>query len=722
MLPNELTFRQFRFSFECMAKKNPLKNALILVIVAIFLVLIANFVLKPQQEKQEKDKDKSTLLFPEIDRQKIVELRLSNPNGLFELKKNAEKDVWSVIHNSQSYPADRSAIDGLLSTLLSSKKENPLENKELAKLGLEPPKFKLLISDGSASNQKEVHLGDDTPVDYLVFARWAHEPNSAFTTTRSLRFGLEKKLSDFRNKKVFDEPKFAEITRVELKTFAQEKKPSEKFVFEKTAQSEWMSQGTVTTKVLEKEIEALVTALQNLSVSGFASDDIKEKDKFGLKNPVASVTLSKLPVGTKATSPQSPNAPTPDSVTWLLGRVENKEESAKSKSTGEKSYKWYFSEVELATTYEVSAAFVDNFKTDLMRFRDKEILTFKIDDVSEFSIGSPKETLQFKKNANMWELRFNSEKSEGVWKKAKTDKVTEALTKLSQLKAQSFIDGANALSYAGLKVPSRTLELKVKDQTLGPVFIGRKIRDGEFALRSPTQSSVAVAEIALDELLPLKLDHFAEPESPVPPTDSATPAAGGGDSAGLKSKGANRVKLEATVKSLTEIKQLPAATVKAGKKYTAEMTLDNGQKMTLELHADKAPYTVSNFIHLARNGFYDGILFHRVEPNFVIQAGDPSSKGKKVSGKAEAESLGLGRGGPGYQFKNEDTGLTHKRGTMAMANAGRDTNGSQFYICIQPATFLDKGYTIFGQVVGGEPAIDSVKVGTAISKVEVFEE
>ena len=127
----------------------------------------------------------------------------------------------------------------------------------------------------------------------------------------------------------------------------------------------------------------------------------------------------------------------------------------------------------------------------------------------------------------------------------------------------------------------------------------------------------------------------------------------------------------------------------------------------VRLYPEEAPNTVANFISLARKGFYNGLSFHRVEPGFVIQGGDPK---------------GNGSGGPGYAIKNEQNKLLkHNRGALAMANAGRDTAGSQFYIVIdKPAPHLDNGdYTVFGQVTSGQEVAEKIQVGDKITKVTI---
>jgi cyclophilin family peptidyl-prolyl cis-trans isomerase len=123
------------------------------------------------------------------------------------------------------------------------------------------------------------------------------------------------------------------------------------------------------------------------------------------------------------------------------------------------------------------------------------------------------------------------------------------------------------------------------------------------------------------------------------------------------------------------------------KKYTATIETDKG-KIVITLFADKAPKTVNNFVFLAREGFYDGTIFHRVIGDFMVQGGDPT---------------GSGRGGPGYRFADEfHPTLKHsKAGVLSMANAGPGTNGSQFFITHRATPHLDGKHTVFGEVVGG---------------------
>ncbi|HBK47370.1 MAG TPA: peptidylprolyl isomerase [Xanthomonadaceae bacterium] len=125
----------------------------------------------------------------------------------------------------------------------------------------------------------------------------------------------------------------------------------------------------------------------------------------------------------------------------------------------------------------------------------------------------------------------------------------------------------------------------------------------------------------------------------------------------------------------------------------------------IELFADKAPLTVANFVNLAKRGFYDGLNFHRVIADFMIQGGCPE---------------GSGRGGPGYRFEDETgNGVGHDRGVLSMANAGPNTNGSQFFITHVATPWLDGKHTVFGKVLEGLDVVDSVAQGDTINKVTI---
>ncbi len=138
----------------------------------------------------------------------------------------------------------------------------------------------------------------------------------------------------------------------------------------------------------------------------------------------------------------------------------------------------------------------------------------------------------------------------------------------------------------------------------------------------------------------------------------------------------------------------PPMTIDTTKQYFANVKMAKGGEFVIQLFPDKAPVTVNNFVFLANQGFYNGATFHRVIDGFMAQGGDPT---------------GTGMGGPGYQFQNEKNDLAFdKAGVVAMANAGPNTNGSQFFITFGPNQLLEADYTIFGQVISGMDVVNGI--------------
>ncbi len=153
--------------------------------------------------------------------------------------------------------------------------------------------------------------------------------------------------------------------------------------------------------------------------------------------------------------------------------------------------------------------------------------------------------------------------------------------------------------------------------------------------------------------------------------------------------------------------QPPAMQIDLAKAYRAQIETAHGT-IELELYPQYAPRTVNNFVFLAREGFYDGVKFHRVIANFVIQGGDPT---------------GSGSGGPGYSFADEvkNNPLKHETGVISMANAGPNTNGSQFFITHSPQPHLNGRHTVFGKVVAGQDAVNAIRQGDQMIRVTIIE-
>jgi cyclophilin family peptidyl-prolyl cis-trans isomerase len=155
--------------------------------------------------------------------------------------------------------------------------------------------------------------------------------------------------------------------------------------------------------------------------------------------------------------------------------------------------------------------------------------------------------------------------------------------------------------------------------------------------------------------------------------------------------------------------QAPTMQIDPNKSYTAHFKTSKGS-FDIKLLAKEAPITVNNFVFLARDGFYDGVTFHRVIADFMIQGGDPT---------------GTGRGGPGYQWNDEPSSLGLKHdgpGVLSMANAGKNTNGSQFFITHVPTPHLNGKHAVFGRVIGdGQKVVDAIRQGDKIESITITE-
>ena len=152
----------------------------------------------------------------------------------------------------------------------------------------------------------------------------------------------------------------------------------------------------------------------------------------------------------------------------------------------------------------------------------------------------------------------------------------------------------------------------------------------------------------------------------------------------------------------------PSLTIDQNKKYSAVFNTSRGE-IVCELFAKDAPNTVNNFVFLARDKFYDGTVFHRVLADFMIQGGDPT---------------GSGRGGPGYRFADEfkNNPNRHQVGSLSMANAGPNTNGSQFFITHVVTDWLDGKHTVFGKVLSGQDIVDAIQQGDELISATIREE
>jgi peptidyl-prolyl cis-trans isomerase B (cyclophilin B) len=149
----------------------------------------------------------------------------------------------------------------------------------------------------------------------------------------------------------------------------------------------------------------------------------------------------------------------------------------------------------------------------------------------------------------------------------------------------------------------------------------------------------------------------------------------------------------------------PDMVIDVTKEYTVTIETEKGN-LVIDLFAKDVPKTVNNFVFLAQEGFYDGVTFHRVIPGFMAQGGDPT---------------GTGAGGPGYKFADEFTTHKHGEGSLSMANAGPNTNGSQFFITYAPQPHLNNHHSVFGQLIKGMDVLKNLKNGDTMIKVTIEE-
>ena len=190
----------------------------------------------------------------------------------------------------------------------------------------------------------------------------------------------------------------------------------------------------------------------------------------------------------------------------------------------------------------------------------------------------------------------------------------------------------------------------------------------------------------------------ATPTAEPTPTAIGTPRPAGSPTPVSRGT-ATPIVVESKGQAIKQYASPPQMTIDPSASYTAAITTYLGT-MTLELFAQDAPITVNNFVFLAQEGFYNGIIFHRVIPGFMIQGGDPT---------------GTGTSGPGYKFEDEivPSLVFDSPGILAMANSGPNTNGSQFFITVVPTPHLNGAHTIFGKIIEGQDVADAISMVTA---------
>jgi peptidyl-prolyl cis-trans isomerase B (cyclophilin B) len=656
-----------------MKRKNPLMKSLYILAASVALVIISVFFLKPQFQKEKEQKDKSDLLWKDAKREKILEItvKAESPEKSYSLKRSAESKDW-IVEGQKSFDADSSAVDGLISSLLGTKKEDKLAI-EATRAGLDVPKIDLKLvytNENDKRAEQGLQIGEDSPVDYQSYARWK-DTNDIFMISKSLKFALDKKVNDFRNKKVL-QLKLAEFKEINItgkKNYKLELGDGGKW---------WLFEGDRKLGVDAASVADWINSLSSTRVSTFAADDKTQLAKYGLNHPTVKLQFVDLKG---------------DKQEWIASLVK----VAKDNHV-------YLAGSKSETIYEMPATFIDEIQKEPSNFRNKRIASFDKAKAQKVVYTSPDLKIELVKSGDTWHGThfYKGKKVEGKAVPALTDKM---LNSLAIVRAVSFVEKSPKSPSLGL---SDRKKIEIYENPAEPATvsfqIGNKINQNDTVIWGPKFEDPVASLLNYEELFPTDSTKIIVPEAAATDKNVANPTQVGASSAAGNPK---MTKLEKSVNSPKEIKKLPAAIVEKGAKYSAVIIFKDGKKLKATLASDKAPYTVSNFIHLARNGFFDGVKFHRVIANFVAQGGDPT---------------GTGSGGPGYMFDNEDNDLKHVRGSLSMAHAGRNTNGSQFFVVLAPQPHLDGLHTVFGQVTDGLDLIDQIKQGDVMQTVEIYQE
>jgi peptidyl-prolyl cis-trans isomerase B (cyclophilin B) len=675
-----------------MSRKNPFKGAIILTVLAV-LVGGLYWLLSTQLKFSDEQKEKAALIFSDLKREDILALNLKIPpagaqkpgeakaeSTDLQLKRLAEgKDQWIVAAGDKSYPADSGAVNGIISTILSARSESKLKEVDLREVKLEPEKMALEIE--TKTGKKKILLGEDTPTDYYVYARLEGE-SQVMLTSRSLRFSVDKKLSDLRRKNIF-EIRPTEIKSLKIVSSGREELTGfSKMTLVQNDQHQWSAEEPFKVMLDNKEVESLISGIAKTTVKGFHSEEAAEKKKMPFSYPLLTLEYEKFGNDSKK-------------VLWKLISMEKPE--------NKKERNYFLSEEGKDSVYEVGDTFKNLFKINFFRLRPKTITKLDKNEISHIQIQRGEVEISLNRDTGgLWNAQYKDSKKtySGPAKKEQIDLI---LGKLSDIEALQYLDTWDSRRL-GLDSPSAIVNVQKKTgettADLANLFFGRKLDATQIVVRKENMEAAAGASVDLDYYFPLDAAKFLEK---IPEVDSK----GAPDAAINPAPKKESVMLQPTVTDLKNLKKLPAPIVKPGHKYRGVITMGDGKVIEIEFAAAEAPYTVSNFLHLARNHFYDNVKFHRVIPDFVIQGGDPT---------------GTGTGGPGYKFDNEDNNLKHLRGALSMAHAGRNTNGSQFFIVLKAQAHLDGVHTVFGKVTKGDNILDTIKAGDVMKKVEVFED
>jgi peptidyl-prolyl cis-trans isomerase B (cyclophilin B) len=428
----------------------------------------------------------------------------------------------------------------------------------------------------------------------------------------------------------------------------------------------WSILDPITDSVNELELNKFIVAISTTNVKQFIMDDYNKslEKKYGFHKPLIRI----------ATTLKND------------GRVE---ELLFSTSKG----RVIVANLSKKFIAEIEPELFERLDVGLKELRDNRITHINKWEISKIEVAKGKYITTSVKESDDWETTQKSIESEEevVEVTLNKDKIESYLDTLIAEKVADFVYSGKtpSMNDYGLFSPNYTVSLYKKNKEGKEVLetkfsLGKKYRHkGEnfYYLHVANKPFIYGVESRSYGAVPKELITEFKPSSP----DSV------------------KVKLLAKTNSL---KKLIKPFINKEKAYKAIISTNKGE-IEVELYANEAPYTVSNFLNLSRNGFYDNLKFHRVLPGFLVQTGDPT---------------GSGKGGPGYNFKDEINSKRHKRGALSMAKSVKaDTNGSQFFICLSPQPHLDNNNTVFGRVKSGMEIVDKLIEGDNMISVKGYE-
>lgn len=643
-----------------MSKKTPVKNAAIFFTITLAIFLLSVFVIKPLRDKMLTNKEKAKLIFPDIKREDVTNFKVVNGDNVILFEKIESRWTTTIANLSagkkERFNADPETVDGMLSIILSAQEDIFNGSSSEPAFGLTTPASKLYFP--TADTKKVLNIGTDSAVGYKAYAHWEGD-SRVFLTNRSLKINLNKSLNDLRNKNVIDFNSLS-ISTLNISNLREDSPKSfnkNKLRLSQKENGYWYFKNLNKIPADSKKIVKYLKELKETRVSDFYNKKDNPDLFRAFNNPSGILSFSDSNGGN----------------TWRYLKKADKHLLKKDGST---------------EFYAVSAAFSDYFKKSTIDFRKTNILSSDSNLITKIELRHADASFVFHRSAP--EKNWSSPSHPKL--KLKQLSIENLLVALNQLEATEFL--ASQEQKMITDAPDRILKLSFPKAEEITIFMKNDPRKARFLIFQAELGSPVVAKFDMLQYLSMDDEHWFDIKKQKASSKPSEPAT---------KKRSGRVKLETTTEGVSK---LESANLDSSKNYEAVMTVKGKGQLTIKFEYNKAPYTVSNFVNLARNNFYNGVSFHRVIPDFVIQGGDPQ---------------GTGAGGPGYKFHDEDNDLTHVKGALSMANAGPNTNGSQFFIVKAPQPHLNGKHTVFGHVTDGHELIDTIVQGDVMENVEVFE-